>query len=140
MDFVYTPDGKNFCFAHFTRDISPRILHALKHAQKELQAANGRILMGVNTSNGLDRTKRDKIVQVFFTSKGTFYRTDNSLHVWNAPLQDWVRTETDSIPAEEVEMEDDLLTPPTKAAEIPQAPHKLTQQELAQDICRALFV
>jgi hypothetical protein len=143
IDFVYTSTGKNFCFVHFAADISTHILVALKEMQRELHAANGKILIGVNTSGGLDRTKNDKIVQVFFTSKGTFYRTDTSLHVWNEFTRDWVRTETQFDPTEtpDVEMEDDFAVPLTPQVT---ATRKLTQQQeinlLATEFCRALFV
>ena len=148
IDFVYTPNGKNFCFVHFAANLPAHILHALKCMQREVKSANGMILIGVNTSAGLDRTKGDKIVQVFFTSKGTFYRTDNSLHVWNEQARDWIRTETPfTMDTPEVEMEDDFtlpVTPQAKAPVTPSAPHKLPRQDdinlLAGEFCRALFV
>ena len=150
IDFVYTTTGKNFCFVHFAANLSANILHALKCMQREVKAANGMILIGLNTSGGFDPTKADKIVQVFFASNGTFYRTNNSLHIWNEHSRDWVRTETRlEIDPEtpEVEMEDDFpvpVTPQATAPEIPAAPHKLSRPQnidlLAQEFCRALFV
>ena len=147
LNYVYTPKGAQFGFAHLRTPMSSETMNVLKSGgQCRVSAPMGWVLIGEDTSGGLDLTKGDKIVDVFFTAQGTYYRTSSSLHVWDSSVNDWIRTtaQPQFTPTPDVEMEDDFTpkTPDVEDVE-PKTPVKKHKKRLhhalAEEFKRALF-
>jgi len=153
LNYVYTPKGAQFGFAHLRTPMSSETMNVLKSGgQCRVSAPMGWVLIGEDTSGGLDLTKGDKIVEVFFTTQGTYYRTSSSLHVWDFKVNDWVRTtvQPQFTLTPDVEMEDDF-TPKTPIRDVedftPKKPVKKAHKKrhalkraLAEEFKRALFM
>ena len=151
IDYVIT-DYNSYYFVHFASMLPSNVCETL-HGKKEfLRTRDGSIQVGLNTSNGLDPTTPDTIVQFIVNSFGSYHRyfkKPDEVFIWDEEATIWMPSIDNPFEIREVVMEDDFASPVKAAilhAEVPWAPIKKQKKkrynktDMEQDLCRTLFV